>query len=286
MTDQSMTGKTVLITGATNGIGLETALGLARRGASIALTARDRSRGEATLERLRHANPIGRHEVFLGDLSVMADVRRIAHEFKTEHATLDVLVNNAGGTFDTRRTTTEGLEYTFALNHLSYFLLSTLLLGTLEATPNARVINVSSSAQAQGKINWNDPQYERSYNGMGAYFQSKLMNVAFSHALARRFEGSGVTVNALHPGVVNSGFGDNAKTPFMRVAYWLIKRFGAISPSEGAKTSVHLASSPDVAGVTGKYFEKRQIVANNPIANDLEVQDRLWTLSAELVGMQ
>jgi NAD(P)-dependent dehydrogenase (short-subunit alcohol dehydrogenase family) len=285
MTEKSMVGKTVLITGATNGIGLETALELARQGANIAFTARNRSKGEATLAQLRQINPNAKHEMHTGDLSVMADVRRIAQEFKSKHGTLDVLINNAGGTFDKRQTTSEGLEYTFALNHLSYFLLSNLLLETLKATPNARVINVSSSAQAQGKIKWDDPQYERAYNGMGAYFQSKLMNVLFSNALARRLQGSGVTVNALHPGVVNSGFGDNATTPLMRVAYWLIKRFGAISTSDGAKTSIYLASSAEVAGISGKYFEKQKVVANNPIANDLEAQERLWTLSAQITGL-
>jgi retinol dehydrogenase 14 len=284
MTQKSMTGKTVLITGATNGIGLETALELARQGASIAFTARNKTKGEATLEQLRQINPGGKHELYTGDLSLMVDVRRIAQEFKSKHNTLEVLINNAGGIFDTRRTTGEGLEYTFALNHLSYFLLSNLLLETLQATANARVINVSSSAQAQGKIKWDDPQYERSYSGMGAYFQSKLMNVLFSNALARCLHPS-VTVNALHPGVVRSGFGDNATNPLMRGVYWLVKRLAAISPSDGAKTSIYLASSPDVAGISGKYFEKQKAVANNPIANDLEAQERLWKLSAQITGL-
>jgi NAD(P)-dependent dehydrogenase (short-subunit alcohol dehydrogenase family) len=284
MTDKSMTGKTVLITGATNGIGFETALALARQGASIAFTARNRSKGEATLEQLRRINPNAKHEMYMGDLSLLADVRRIAQEFKSKHNTLDVLINNAGGVFDKRQTTSEGLEYTFALNHLSYFLLSNLLLDTLKATANARVINVSSSAQAHGKIKWDDLQYERAYSGMGAYFQSKLMNVLFSNALARRLHPS-VTVNALHPGVVNSGFGDNATTPLMRVVYWLIKRLAAISSSDGAKTSIYLASSADVAGISGKYFEKQKVVANNPIANDLEAQERLWTLSSQITGL-
>jgi NAD(P)-dependent dehydrogenase (short-subunit alcohol dehydrogenase family) len=284
MTDKSMTGKTVLITGATNGIGFETALALARQGASIAFTARNRSKGEATLEQLRRINPNAKHEMYMGDLSLLADVRRIAQEFKSKHNTLDVLINNAGGVFDKRQTTSEGLEYTFALNHLSYFLLSNLLLDTLKATANSRVINVSSSAQAQGKIKWDDLQYERAYSGMGAYFQSKLMNVLFSNALARRLHPS-VTVNALHPGVVNSGFGDNATTPLMRVVYWLIKRLAAISSSDGAKTSIYLASSADVAGISGKYFEKQKVVANNPIANDLEAQERLWILSSQITGL-
>jgi NAD(P)-dependent dehydrogenase (short-subunit alcohol dehydrogenase family) len=285
MTKLSIAGKTVLITGATNGIGLETAFELARQGASVAITARNRTKGETTLEQLRRLNPNGNHELYLGDLSVMADVRRIAQEFKTKHDRLDVLINNAGGTFDTRQTTSEGLEYTFALNHLSYFLLSNLLLGVLKAAPNARVINVSSSAQAQGKINWDDVQYKRRYSGMAAYFQSKLMNVLFSNALARHLHSSNVTVNALHPGVVNSGFGDNASTPLMRIAYWLIKRLAAISPSEGAKTSIYLASSPEVAKLTGKYFERQKIAKTNPIADDVQAQERLWALSEKIVGL-
>ncbi len=285
MTQLTMAGKTVLITGATNGIGLETALELASQGASIALTARNRNKGEATLEQLRQINANGKHELYLGDLSLMADVRRIAQEFKSKHNTLDVLINNAGGTFDRRQTTSEGLEYTFALNHLSYFLLSHLLLDTLKATANARIINVSSSAQAYGKINWDDLQYARSYSGMGAYFQSKLMNVLFSNALARRLQGSSITVNALHPGVVNTGFGDNSASPLLRIVYSLGKRFAAISSSDGAKTSIYLASSADAAGISGKYFEKQKVKANNPIANDLEAQERLWALSLQIAGL-
>lgn len=197
----SMTGKTVLITGATNGIGKAAALELARQGAHVALVARDAQRGQATLEEIKRVTGNANLEVYTADLSKQADVRRLATEFTATHRNLDVLLNNAGGLFETRLETDDGLEMTFALNHLAYFLLTNLMLETLKRTPKARVVNVASAAQGMGRINFDDLQSKR-YSRWTAYSMSKLANVVFTYALAHKLAGSGVTANAMHPGMV------------------------------------------------------------------------------------
>jgi retinol dehydrogenase 14 len=275
----NMTGKTVLITGATNGIGKAAALELARQGARVAITARDAKRGQATLDEIKDATNNPNLELYIADLSKQADVRKLAAEFTAKHQTLDVLLNNAGGVFDTRLETADGLEMTFALNHLAYFLLTNLLLETLKRTPNARIVNVSSSAQGMGKINFDDLQSKR-FSSFGAYSMSKLANVVFTYSLAKKLEGTGVTVNALHPGNVASGFGDNSKSGMMRFVYSF-----SLSPENGADTAVYLASSPDVAGKSGEYFEKRQAKRSNPLSYDQGVQERLWLESEKLTGL-
>jgi retinol dehydrogenase 14 len=279
----SLNGKTILVTGATNGIGKAAALAFARQGAHVALTARDEARGRATLEEIKAATGNDNIELYIADLSKQADVRKLAAEFSAQHETLDVLLNNAGGVFDTRLTTADGLEMTFALNHLAYFLLTNLLLETLKRTPNARIINVSSSAQGLGKLNFDDLQSTK-FSSFGAYSMSKLANVIFTYSLAKRLEGTGVTVNALHPGNVATGFGDNSKSAVMRFIYSVIKRF-SITPESGADTAVYLASSPDVAGKTGGYYEKRKLKRSNPVSYDAAVQERLWLESAKLTGL-
>jgi retinol dehydrogenase 14 len=279
----SMTGKTVLVTGATNGIGKAAALELARQGAHVALVARDAKRGQATLEVIRAATGSANLELYIADLSKQADVRRLAADFTAKHQSLNVLLNNAGGVFDTRLETADGLEMTFALNHLAYFLLTNLLLDTLKRTPNARIVNVSSSAQGMGRISFEDLQ-SRKFSSFGAYSMSKLANVVFTNTLARKLEGTGVTVNALHPGNVATGFGDNSQSGFMRFVYGIIKRF-SISPEGGADTAVYLASSDDVTGKTGGYYEKRQLKRSHPSSYDSTVQDRLWLESAKLTGL-
>jgi retinol dehydrogenase 14 len=279
----AMQGKQVLITGATNGIGKSAALALARQGAHLALVARDASRGQATIQTIKNATGNPNLELYLADLSKQADVRRLAAEFSAKHQTLDVLLNNAGGVFDTRLETADGLEMTFALNHLAYFLLTNLLLETLKRTPNARIVNVASSAQGIGKLNFDDLQ-SRKFSSFGAYSASKLANVVFTYTLARKLKGTGVTVNALHPGNVATGFGDNSKSGLMRFVYSVIKRFST-TPEQGADTAVYLASSADVAGKTGGYYEKRLLKRSNPSSYDLSVQDRLWQESAKLTGL-
>lgn len=280
----NITGKTVLITGATNGIGKAAATELARMGATVVITARDLHKGQATLEEIRSKTGNSNLDLLVADLSSQAEVRRLAAEFKAKYSRLDVLINNAGGFFDVRKTTVEGIEYTFAFNHLAYFLLTNLLLDLLKQSAPSRIINVSSDAQSGAKLNFGDLQMEQRYGSFTAYGQSKLANVMFTYALARRLEGTGVTVNALHPGVVNTGFGDNSQSALIRGVMWLFKRF-TLSPERGAETSVYLASSPEVEGVTGKYFDKKRAKPSNPASYDEAAQERLWDISAKMTGL-
>ncbi|WP_424952749.1 SDR family oxidoreductase [Deinococcus sp.] len=272
--------KVALVTGATNGIGKVTALELARAGYRVLLTSRDRAKGERVLEEMKAAGG-GSAELYVGDLSSMADVRRVALEVRARHSTLDVLVNNAGGLFQERTTTVDGFETTFAFNHLAYFLLTQLLLAPLKAaaglTGEARVVSVSSSANNLGRMRWDDLQYARGYAAVPVYSQSKLMNVLFAGALARRLSGSGVTSNSLHPGIVRSGF--NFRPGGLMNVVFAISRLTAVSPEEGAQTSIYLATSTEVAGVTGQYFIKKRPARANPVAYDQAAQDRLWQVS-------
>jgi retinol dehydrogenase 14 len=279
-----MKDKTVLITGATNGIGKAAALEIAKQGANIIIVGRDKTKTESVANELGSASGNKNIEFLLADLSSQKDIHKLASDFKAKHSRLDVLVNNAGGFYGTRKTTVDGLEYTFAFNHLGYFLLTNLLLDMLKASSPSRIVNVSSAAQAPGKIFWDDLQFSKNYGGMKAYYQSKLANVMFTYELAKRLANTGVTVNALHPGVVNSGFGSGVGG-FIGFAFGLIKRFQAISPEDGADTVVYLATSPEVEGVTGKYFDKRKAKQTNPISYDADANKRLWEESAKLVRL-
>ena len=221
-------------------------------------------------------------DLFVADMSSQKDIRRVANEYREKHDRLDVLVNNAGAVIMERATTADGLEATFATNHLGYFLLTTLLLDLLKKSTPARVVSVSSDAHRNGKMVWDDLQGEKSFSGFGAYAQSKLANALFTVELAKRLEGTGVTANCLHPGVIASQFGRNNKGImgfFVRVAAPFMA-----SEEEGAKTTVFLASSPDVEGVTGKYFKKCRAVDPSPAARDETAAARLWTVSEELVA--
>ncbi len=274
--------KTALVTGATGGIGKVTAFELARAGYRVLLTARDAAKGERVLGEIRAATGNGALELFVGDLSSMGDVRRIALEVGERHHKLDVLVNNAGGVFEKRLKTVDGFETTFAFNHLAYFLLTNLLLRNLKAAGKARVVNVSSSAQAFGTVRWDDLHFETGYTALAAYGQSKLLNVLFANALARRLHGSGVTSNALHPGRVRSGFGGDLRG-VTRLLFNLTILF-SITPERGARTGVYLATAPEVEGVTGKYFVNRVPRRANPVTYDEAAQERLWALSEQLVA--
>ena len=274
--------KTALVTGATNGIGKVTALELARLGYRVLLTSRDLAKGRQVLEEIRSETKNDALELFLGDLSRMDDVRRVALEVSTKYSKLEVLVNNAGGLFHERQTTVDGFEMTFAFNHLTYFLLTNLLLPSLEAAENARVVSVSSSGNRLGTVRWNDPQFEKSYSGWLAYFQSKLMNVLFANALARRLKGSGMTSNSVHPGLVDSGFNSNT-TGFNRLLHNILKPV-SLTPTQGAQTSLYLATSPQVAGVTGQYFVNKKPARANRVAYNEEAQERLWKLSETLLS--
>jgi NAD(P)-dependent dehydrogenase (short-subunit alcohol dehydrogenase family) len=279
-----MAGKTVLVTGATGGIGKVTALELARMGATVVLVARNKAKGQGVLEEIQKASGNSKLELLVGDLSSMSEVRRVAQEFKAKHNRLEVLVNNAGGVFDTRQTTADGYEYTFAFNHLAYFLLTHLLLDTLKAGAPSRIVNVSSGAQASGKLDFDDLMGQKQYSSFNAYSASKLANVMFTYELARQLSGSGVTVNALHPGFVGTNFGSNAKSTLWRGVAALAKAF-AMPPEKGAQTTLYLASSAEVEGISGKYFDRKKAVASSQASYNEAAQQRLWAESAKLVGL-
>ena len=280
----SMTGKTVLITGGTGGIGKATAIGLSRLGARVGITGRDRARAEAAAANIVRASGNPAVDVFAADLSSQAEVRRLAGEVLAAYPHLDVLVNNVGGFWAHRHATADGLEHTFALNHLAPFLLTTLLLERLKASAPARVVTVSSGAQSMGRIDFDDLMGERKYSGQGAYNQSKLANVMFTYELARRLEGSGVTATVLHPGVTSTAFGseDTARGwgPVIAVLRPFMK-----SPERGADTPVYLASSPEAEGVTGRYFANRRTKESHKSSYDSATTARLWQVSADLVGL-
>jgi retinol dehydrogenase-14 len=285
----AMAGRTCLVTGATSGIGKATATGLARLGAEVALVARDPAKGRATLAEIQAATGNPRVELLLADLSSQASIRRAAEEYRRGHDRLHVLVNNAGGYWATRHTTADGLELTFAVNHLAYFLLTNLLLDLLRASAPARVVNVTSGAQGVGDIHFDDLQFAQRYRGQAAYNQSKLANVLFSYELARRVEGSGVTVNCVAPGVVRTNFGRDDSGPIQRLMTPLARPFMR-TPEQGAATPVYLASSPEVEGVTGRYYVRR---GSRPSARrssrrsyDTGLAQRLWQVSEQLTGLR
>ncbi|GAB4515494.1 MAG: SDR family oxidoreductase [Anaerolineae bacterium] len=284
----NMQDRVVIVTGATNGIGEVTARELARMGANVAIIARSESKAQATVAEIQAATNNPNVNYLLADLSLMADVRRVAEEFKARYNGLDVLVNNAGALFTERNVTREGNEMTFALNHLSYFLLTDLLLEMLKATGTperkARIVNVASEVHEAGKVNFSNLQNEK-YSALGAYAASKLENVLFTYELARRLQGENVTANVLHPGVVASGFGKNNSGLVGRmvgVVLSVMQRFAGISSEEGAKTSIYLASSPEVEGVTGKYFDKSQEKSSSAASKDQQTAARLWEISEQL----
>jgi NAD(P)-dependent dehydrogenase (short-subunit alcohol dehydrogenase family) len=279
----SMQGKLCMITGATSGIGLATAEALARMGASLVLVGRNPSLGAQVVERIRQETGNAQIEFMLAELTDQAQVRALAGDYSKTHSHLDILINNAGGSYLTRRETVDGLEWTFALNYLSPFLLTNLLLDILRASAPARVINVSSGIHTSASIAFDDLQSRRRYNTMKAYGQAKLALVLFTYELARRLEGSHVTANVLHPGFVATQIFEKSGWLTKLVAP-LIKR-RAISPEEGAATSIYLASSPEVEGVTGKYFYKCRAQKSAPASYVEEDAHRLWAISEELVGL-
>jgi len=278
-----MAGKTVLVTGATGGIGRATAMGLAAMGANLAITGRDRARTEGAAREIRAAG--GRQvDLFVADLSSQSEVRRLANEMLQTYPRVDVLVNNVGGYWNTRHVTADGLEHTFALNHLAPFLLTNLLLDRLKQSARARVVTVASNAHATGQIDFDDLQGERSYSGSRAYNQSKLANILFTYELARRLQASAVTANALHPGVVNTSFGAEDPGGVQRLIIPFARPFMK-TPSQGAATSIHLASAPDLELVTGRYFANSKPKRSSKRSYDEAAAARLWQVSADLVGL-
>jgi len=279
-----MAGKVVLITGGTGGIGKATAIGLAALGARVGVTGRDLPRAELAAAEIRAASGSSAADAFAADLSSQAEVRWLATAVLDAYPRLDVLVNNVGGFWAHRHPTADGLERTFALNHLAPFLLTNLLLDRLKASAPARVVTVSSGAQSRGRIDFDDLQGARSYSGQRAYNQSKLANIMFSNELARRLDGTGVTANALHPGVVRSNFGAEDQARWFAVMSHVILPL-LKTPAQGARTSIYLASSSDVGSVTGRFFANRKPRKTNKIAYDIDLTGRLWQVSADLVGI-
>ena len=278
-----MSGKVCLVTGATGGIGRVTAETLARAGARIVLVGRNPQKTADAAREIQQNSGSAQVEYLLGDLSVQADVRRIAGEFRVRSSRLDVLINNAGAFFWQRAVSRDGIEMTFALNHLGYFLLTHQLLDLLVASAPARIVNVSSAAHYSARLNFAELQNERGYSGWKAYAQSKLANVYFTYELACRLSGSGVTANVLHPGFVATNFGRSnggILNPLVRLF-----QLAAISPEQGARTTIYLASSPEVEGVTGKYFDQSRPVRSSAVSYAEEPARRLWEVSLAMTGL-
>lgn len=278
-----MKGKVVVITGATSGIGLVAAEALAGMGARIVQVARDQSRGEAALARLRQRAPGVAHTIHYADMSQLSQMKQVAAQIAAAESRIDVLINNAGALFSSRQVTEDGLELTFALNHMSYFVLTHGLRERLVASSPARVVNTSSDAHRRAGLDFSDLQSARGYSGFKVYGRSKLCNIFFTRELARRLAGTGVTANCLHPGFVATRFGDQSGGA-LSFGVRAAKMF-ALSPEKGAETIVYLASSPDVAAVTGEYFYQCRVTTPTREAQDDDAARRLWVETAKLAGL-
>ncbi len=278
-----MHSKVCLVTGATSGVGMVTAKTLAQLGATTIIIARNPERGTAMVNRIRQETGNPQVEMILADLSAQGDVRRLAREVQSRYPRLDVLVNNAGALFSRREVSLDGIEMTWALNHLAYFLLTNLLLETLSASAPARIVNVSSEAHRHASMPFEDLQGQRRYRGWRAYAQSKLANILFTYELARRLNGTHVTANAVHPGFVATNFGRHNRS--LAGLMFRALQVAAISPEQGAETMLYLATSPEVEDVTGKYFVKRRAVRSSNASYDVHAAQRLWQASVELVGL-
>ena len=282
----ALTGRVVLITGGNAGIGKETAVALASRGAAVTITARDPARGAAALDEIRTRSGRADVEVMALDLARLASVRDCVAEFATRHDHLDVLVNSAGLMLSSRRQTVDGYETMFQVNHLGHFLLTQLLHDQLVAGAPARVVNVASTAHKSARhgLDFDDLQSERRYRGYSAYAKTKLANILFTRELARRWDGSGVAANAVHPGVVASSFGRDGDTGTLgKLVFPLLKPF-ALTPVQGAQTSVYVASAPELEGVTGGYWVKSAPASPSTAAQDDVAAARLWDVSEQLVA--
>ena len=278
-----MNGKTVLITGASAGVGLHSAIGLAQLGAEVVMVGRDERRTAQAAAFVKSQTGNQAISYLLADLSSLKDVRKLAGDFKDKHKKLDVLLNNAGAIFLTRKVSVDGYEMSLALNHLNYFLLTDLLLDMIKAGPSGRIVNVSSRAHYRGHVNFDDLQSQHGYNGMRVYGMSKLMNVLFTYELARRLKATNVTANCLHPGFVASNFAGNNGW-FVRLGMRFMA--GRISVEDGAKCSIYLASSPEVQGMSGKFFnyDLQENRSSDESYNEAEAK-RLWEVSEQLVSI-
>jgi len=279
-----MQGKICLITGANSGIGKATALGLAKLGATVVLVSRDRARGEQAQSEIKAQSGNPNIDLLLADLSSQKSIRQLADDFKQRYSQLHVLINNAGVFSPRKRLTVDGIDMVFAVNQLAPFLLTNLLLDVPKASAPARIVNVSSGSHEANYLKLDDLQSEKHYRPMRAYGQSKLALVLFTYELARRLEGTGVTANCLHPGFVATNIAQRGLPPPVRLLAKPIFLFG-ISPEQGARTSIYLASSPDVEGVTGKYFVKSVPKQSAPLTHDESLQHKLWQVCAVMTGL-
>lgn len=284
-----MNGKVVLVTGATNGIGKTSALELARMGAEIVLVSRSQDKLDKTAQEIKSATGNQKISTIQADLSSLKDIRKAAETFLSQHNRLDVLLNNAGGVFMSREESVDGYEMTFALNHLNYFLLTNLLLDILKKTAQeqgeARIVNVSSALHARGSIDLNDLENGVFSTGLTAYNDSKLMNLLFTYELACRLEDTAINVNALHPGFVNTGLGQNNGRVIGFIMN-IMQNLAGKSPEHGAETSIYLASSPEVKGITGKYWVDKQQKYSSRVSQDEASQKQLWEISEEITGLK
>lgn len=275
--------KTILVTGGTDGIGKETVRALAGQGAAVTVVARNKAKADALFAEIARETPGARLSFVACDLFSQAAIRTAAAEILATHPRIDVLVNNAGGFFAKRELTVDKRERTFALNHLAYALLTDLLLERLKASGPARIVSVASGVHATGTLDFDDLEGARRYGGWQAYCNSKLANVCWTYALARRLEGTQVTANCLHPGFVASKFGQNNRG-LVGMGLKFAQRFGAISEVNGAKTSVHLAASPDVEGVTGKYFTESKQARSSAASHVEATQEKLWAVTQDMIA--
>jgi len=277
-----MKGKVVVITGGTSGIGQIAAEKLAGMGARLVVVARDKLRADATMARLKQLGPGADHSVYFADLSQIEAVRRVGREIAAAEPRIDVLINNAGAMFYDRQVTVDGLERTFATNHMSYFVLTLALRSELAAAAPSRVINTASDAHRGAKLDFDDLQCEKNYRAFTAYSRSKLSNILFTRELARKLEGTGVTANSLHPGFVDTRFGDGGHGALYH-AFRVAKNF-ALTPEKGAATTIYLASAPELSGITGKYFRKCAEATPTKEAQDDDAARRLWEETERLTG--
>ena len=278
-----MRNRICLITGATSGIGQATALALAQKGATVIVIGRSEERTQTTVARIKTETGSTNVDYLLADLSMQSQVRQLAADFKARYERLDVLVNNAGSIFFRRQLSADGIEMTFAVNHLAYFLLTNLLLDSLKASAPARIVNVASNSHFGQHLDFDNLELNRGYNPGKAYGRSKLCNLYFTYELARRLEGTGMTVNAMHPGFVRTNMAANNG--------WLVRLFlplihrNSLTPEQGASTAVYLASSPDMEGVTGKYFIRERERASDPVSYDESAAKRLWEISEQMTSV-
>ena len=275
--------KTCIITGATDGIGKQTALELAKIGYSMGLVGRNQEKGNQVLNEIKSATNNDSIKFFKEDLAIIKNLENLSNKIKKEYSSIDMLINNVGAFFSQYIETNEGLEKTFALNHLSYFKLTELLMDILKIDKPGRVINVASSAHNSANLNLNDIQMNNKYKGWTAYCNSKLMNILYTYEIHKRYQNTGITFNSLHPGFVDTSFGDN-NTGFGKNIISIGKKLIAINVIKGASTSVYLASSDDVKDVSGKYFYKSKVVQSSKASYLIENQLKLWSYSENILS--